>query len=98
MGLKIGNIDIVINTQGHLDHLNSNRYFQGTSLIAAHRFAAAKISLPDQHVTLYRSGTLNDKPLHIHLWLENSSAIDLGSHFLEVIHTRGHTSGSICLL
>ncbi len=30
-------------------------------------------------------------------YLENRSLFDLGSHTLEVIHTPGHTSGSICL-
>jgi glyoxylase-like metal-dependent hydrolase (beta-lactamase superfamily II) len=29
--------------------------------------------------------------------LENRSLFDLGSHTLEVIHTPGHTSGSICI-
>lgn len=97
LGLKIRDIDIVVNTHEHLDHIGANRYFQDSSLIAAHRFAATKISMQDHYVTLYRSGDLNDIPLRIHLWLENGSAFELGSHFLEVIHTPGHTSGSICL-
>ncbi|MGA2467441.1 MAG: MBL fold metallo-hydrolase, partial [Thermodesulfobacteriota bacterium] len=68
-----------------------------SSLIAAHRFAATKITLEDHYVTLYRSGDLNEVPLRVHLWLENRSLFDLGSHTLEVIHTPGHTSGSICI-
>jgi len=97
LGLKIKNIDIVINTHEHLDHIGSNRYFQESSLIAAHRFAATKITLGDHYVTFYRSRDLNELPLHVHLWLENRSIFDLESHFLEVIHTPGHTSGSICI-
>lgn len=97
LGLKIRDIDIVINTHEHLDHIGSNRYFQEYSLIAAHRFAATKITLKDHYVTLYQSGDLNDLPLRVHLWLENRSLFDLGSHILEVIHTPGHTSGSICI-
>jgi glyoxylase-like metal-dependent hydrolase (beta-lactamase superfamily II) len=97
LGLKIRDIDVVINTHEHLDHIGSNRYFQGTSLIAAHRFAASKITFGDHYVTLYRSRDLNEVPLHVHLWLENRSLFDLGTHILEVIHTPGHTSGSICL-
>jgi glyoxylase-like metal-dependent hydrolase (beta-lactamase superfamily II) len=96
-GLKVRDIDLVINTHEHLDHIGSNRYFQESSLIAAHRFAATKISLEDHYVTLYRSGDRNEVPLRIHLWLENRSLFDLGSHTLEVIHTPGHTSGSICI-
>lgn len=97
LGLKIRDIDIVINTHEHLDHIGSNRYFQETALIAAHRFAATKITLGDHYVTFYRSRDLNEVPLHVHLWLENRSLFDLGTHILEVIHTPGHTSGSICI-
>jgi len=97
LGLKIRDIDLVINTHEHLDHIGSNRYFQESSFIAAHRFAATKITLEDHYVTLYHSGDLNEIPLRVHLWLENRSLFDLGSHTLEVIHTPGHTSGSICI-
>ncbi len=97
LGLKVKDIDLVINTHEHLDHIGSNRYFQESSFIAAHRFAATKITLEDHYVTLYRSGDRNEVPLRIHLWLENRSLFDLGSHTLEVIHTPGHTSGSICI-
>jgi len=97
LGLKLRDIDIIINTHEHLDHIGANRYFQEFSLIAAHRFAATKITLQDHYVTLYRSRDLNELPLHVHLWLENRALFDLGSHTLEVLHTPGHTSGSICL-
>jgi glyoxylase-like metal-dependent hydrolase (beta-lactamase superfamily II) len=97
LGLKVRDINLVINTHEHLDHIGANRYFQETSFIAAHRFAATKITLEDHYVTLYRSGDRNEVPLRIHLWLENRSLFDLGSHTLEVIHTPGHTSGSICI-
>ncbi len=97
LGLKVRDIDLVINTHEHLDHIGANRYFQESSFIAAHRFAATKITLEDHYVTLYRSGDRNEVPLRVHLWLENRSLFDLGSHTLEVIHTPGHTSGSICI-
>ncbi|MBI4634206.1 MAG: MBL fold metallo-hydrolase [Deltaproteobacteria bacterium] len=97
LGLKVKDVDVVINTHEHVDHIGSNRYFQESALIAAHRFAATKITLEDHYVTLYRSGDRNEVPLRIHLWLENRSLFDLGSHTLEVIHTPGHTSGSICI-
>ena len=71
LGLKLRDIDIVINTHEHLDHIGANRYFQEFSLIAAHRFAATKITLQDHYVTLYRSRDLNEVPLRVHLWLEN---------------------------
>lgn len=97
IGLKIRDIDIVINTHEHFDHIGANRYFQDYALIAAHRFAATKMIFDDKYVTLYQSSDLNEIPMKVHLWLESKSRFDLGNCSLNVIHTPGHTSGSICL-
>jgi hydroxyacylglutathione hydrolase len=97
LGLKVRDIDIVINTHEHFDHIGANRYFQEHALIAAHRFAAIKITVEDRYVTMYQSGDLNEPSLKVHLWLENRSRFDLGNYSLEVIHTPGHTSGSVCI-
>ena len=97
LGLKIRDIDIVINTHEHFDHIGANRYFQDYSLIAAHRFAATKITVEDRYVTMYKSGDLNEPSLRVHLWLESKSRFDLGNYSLNIIHTPGHTSGSICI-
>jgi len=97
IGLKIKDIDIVVNTHEHFDHIGANRYFQDHALIAAHRFAATKITLDDRYVTLYKSADLNEIPLRVHLWLESKSRFDLGNYSLNIIHTPGHTSGSICI-
>lgn len=97
LGLKVRDIDIVINTHEHFDHIGANRYFQEHALIAAHRFAAIKITVEDRYVTMYQSGDLNEPLLKVHLWLENRSRFDLGNYSLEIIHTPGHTSGSICI-
>ncbi|MDL1985594.1 MAG: MBL fold metallo-hydrolase [Deltaproteobacteria bacterium] len=97
LGLKIRDIDIVINTHEHFDHIGANRYFQDYALIAAHRFAATKITVEDRYVTMYKSGDLNAPSLKVHLWLESKSRFDLGNYSLNIIHTPGHTSGSICI-
>jgi hydroxyacylglutathione hydrolase len=97
LGLKVRDVDIVINTHEHFDHIGANRYFQEHALIAAHRFAAIKITVEDRFVTMYQPGDLNEPSLKVHLWLENRSRFDLGNYSLEVIHTPGHTSGSICI-
>jgi glyoxylase-like metal-dependent hydrolase (beta-lactamase superfamily II) len=97
LGVKVRDIDIVINTHEHFDHIGANRYFQEYALIAAHRFAAIKITVKDRYVTMYESGDLNEPPLKIHLWMEDKFRFDIGNYLLEVIHTPGHTSGSICI-
>ncbi len=97
LGLKVRDIDIIINTHEHFDHIGANRYFQEFGLIAAHRLAANKIVEEDRYVTMYTSGDLNRPSLKVHLWLEDRFRFDLGNYRLEVIHTPGHTSGSICI-
>jgi glyoxylase-like metal-dependent hydrolase (beta-lactamase superfamily II) len=97
MGIKIRDIDIIINTHEHFDHMGANRYFQEYALIAAHRFAAIKIAVKDKYVTMYESGDLNEPAPKIHLWLEDKFRFDVGNFILEIIHTPGHTSGSICI-
>ena len=97
LGLRVRDIDMIINTHEHFDHIGSNRYFQNHTIIAAHHLAANKMSYNDRYVTMYKSGDRNDSPMHVHLWLENRSRIDLGNYSLDIIHTPGHTSGSICI-
>jgi glyoxylase-like metal-dependent hydrolase (beta-lactamase superfamily II) len=97
LGLKVRDIDIVINTHEHFDHIGANRYFQDYALIAAHRFAATKMTVEDSYVTMYKSGDINEPSLKVHLWLENRFRFDLGNYSLEVVHTPGHSSGSICI-
>ncbi len=97
IGLKVRDIDIVINTHEHFDHIGANRYFQEHAIIAAHRFAATKIAMNDRYVTLYKSGDSNELSHYVHIWLESKSRFDLGNYTLDIIHTPGHTSGSICI-
>lgn len=97
IGMKVRDIDVVVNTHEHFDHIGANRYFQEHAVIAAHRFAATKMAYDDRYVTLYSSGDSNNISLHVHLWLESRSRIDLGNFALDIIHTPGHTSGSICV-
>ena len=97
IGMKVRDIDIVVNTHEHFDHIGANRFFQDHSIIAAHRFAANKMAFDDRYVTLYKSGDSGDMSLHVHLWLESRSRFDLGNFTFDIIHTPGHTSGSICV-
>jgi glyoxylase-like metal-dependent hydrolase (beta-lactamase superfamily II) len=97
IGVRVRDVDMVINTHEHCDHIGANRYFQEHALIAAYRLAASKMVLGDFYVTLYKGNDLNEIPPRVHLWLENMTRIDLHSYSLRVFHTPGHTSGCISI-
>ena len=98
MGLKVKDIDLIINSHEHCDHIGANRYFQEFAMIAAYRLAASKMIAGDYYVTMYKGNDLNEIPMRVHLWLENMTRIDLGNYSLRVFHTPGHTSGCISIL
>ena len=98
IGLDISDINILINTHGHFDHIGANKSFQGRGVtIAAHRYAAVKITSGDDEVLMCRAHGHDITGYHVHLWLENINVIDAGGWFLKILHTPGHTSGSICI-
>ena len=98
IGLKVRDINLVVNSHEHCDHIGANRYFQETAMIAAYRLAASKMVTGDYYVTMYKGNDLNELPMRVHLWLENMTRIDLGNYSLRVFHTPGHTSGCISLI
>ena len=95
VGLKIEDIDLVINTHEHFDHISSNAYFHCP--IAAHRWAAVKIQHSDELITKGKKWGVNLTEMRINIWLEDRNIIDLGNTMLKVIETPGHTSGCICV-
>jgi glyoxylase-like metal-dependent hydrolase (beta-lactamase superfamily II) len=98
IGLKVRDIDLVINSHEHCDHIGANRYFHESAMIAAYRLAASKMISGDYYVTMYKGNDLNEIPMRVHLWLENMTRIDLGNYSLRVFHTPGHTSGCISII
>lgn len=98
IGLKVRDINLVINSHEHCDHIGANRYFHESAMIAAYRLAASKMVAGDFYVTMYKGNDLNEIPLRVHLWLENMTRIDLGNYSLRIFHTPGHTSGCISIV
>ncbi len=98
IGLKVRDINLMVNSHEHCDHIGANRYFQEFAMIAAYRLAASKMIAGDYYVTMYKGNDLNEIPLRVHLWLENMMRIDLGNYSLRVFHTPGRTSGCISII
>jgi len=97
IGFTPADVDLVVNTHEHFDHIGGNKYFYRTAIIAAGRLAAAKITEKDAYVTMYSSFSADYRYTKPHLWFENGAFIDLENAKLEVIDTPGHTSGCICI-
>jgi hydroxyacylglutathione hydrolase len=84
-GLKV---KFIINTHGHDDHTKGDTVFQekyGVPL-CIHRL--------DEHYL----DEVNFKPSVPNVLLEEDSLIVCGNETLKVLHTPGHTQGSICLV
>lgn len=97
IGLKISDIDLVICTHEHYDHIGGISFFYESALLAADRFAATKIELQDEYVIHAAAHGEETIKTRINLWLENRMLFDFGNYKLKVLHTPGHTSGCICL-
>ncbi len=94
IGLKLKDVDLVINTHEHLDHTGGNYVFRR---VAAHKLAAAKLTFGDEEVFMCRSKDKELKRTKIDFWISEGCCIDAGSWFLEFLYTPGHTSGCICV-
>ena len=89
-GLKLR---FVVNTHGHGDHIAANSFFMAPIYI--HRLDAPFLTDPEKNLSaqfLFRVKSPEASRL-----LEDKETIILGNLAMEVIHTPGHTPGSICL-
>lgn len=86
-------IKAVVNTHGHGDHIAANAAFAVP--IAVHRLDAA--FLTDPGLNLSRHFFFEVKSPAADRLLEEGDAVTVGSLALRVIHTPGHTPGSISL-
>jgi glyoxylase-like metal-dependent hydrolase (beta-lactamase superfamily II) len=97
IGLAVEDIDLVLLTHEHLDHIGSAPLFFATAIIATHRLAAMKIRLQDEFAMMNQLFGLSADGFRVDLCLEAGSVIQTGNYNLIVVHTPGHSSGSICL-
>ena len=97
LGMRVRDVNLIILTHEHYDHIGATAFFHQSAVVAAHSSAANKLELQDEFVTFRRYHDRTSKPFWVDVWLEDGSIIDLGNYELHVIHTPGHTSGCICL-
>ena len=97
LGVKPSDIDMVVLSHEHLDHIGAAYHFTGKTIIAAHRLAANKIMLRDDFSMLRKMFNEPNVPIDVDIWLEEGNLIDLGNFRLTVMYTPGHTSACISL-
>ena len=81
-------IKYIVNTHGHNDHIKGDSIFQEKYIvpICIHKFDA------------YFIEGIKTPGAPANMLLEEGSLIKFGNETLKVIHTPGHTRGSICLV
>jgi glyoxylase-like metal-dependent hydrolase (beta-lactamase superfamily II) len=82
------NVKLIVNTHGHPDHISGDAIFQEkyNVPICIHRLDAASLE------------SLENVNSPAAVLLEDGGLIRFGNESLKVMHTPGHTTGSICLL
>ena len=94
--IKEDNIKEIVNTHCHFDHVGGNGYFLEAK-ICIHEIEAPVLEQGDDErsVAGFFDGKLN--PHKVTTKLKGGDTIKMGKYVFEVMHTPGHTPGSICL-
>ena len=89
-------LKLIVSTHGHWDHMGDNaRVSEHTgALIAVHPLDAHRLTDPPEA----RWAPLEIPPCVPAVELQEGGEIRFGSIRLDVLHTPGHTEGSVCLL
>lgn len=93
-----GAVKMVINTHGHIDHIAGNKEVvevTGAKLLI-HRLDATIMSAPEGNLSILMGMMI--KASEADILLEDGDEVVVGEERLMVLHTPGHTPGSICLL
>ncbi len=93
---SLDSIKTIINTHYHFDHIGGNGYMTNAK-IWIHEADASVLEKGDEEATVADFFGKQMRPMKVEKKLKDGDKIPFGDLTLEVIHTPGHTPGSICL-
>lgn len=116
LGLALGDVDLVVNTHGHMDHLGGNAELKDVGAeIALHHADRPLAESNEYHAQRLRelypvieadhlrpareamTLRLLGRAVGVDRLLDDGDVVDLGADVkLTVVHTPGHTVGSVC--
>lgn len=90
-------IKYIINTHGHADHIAGNKMLKDSTSakIFIHRLDEAMLSDPQKNLSFYTGMPIQSPPADH--YLEEGKNVRIGSLDILVIHTPGHSPGSVSL-
>ncbi|MFA4855978.1 MAG: MBL fold metallo-hydrolase [archaeon] len=96
IGIGPEKVSFVLHTHGHADYIGCDEFFPNAR-IAMHRIDAKMVNEKNDEFacTSFFPGTALPK---VSILLKDRQKIGLGGISLEVVHTPGHTAGSVCFL
>lgn len=91
---------LIVNTHGHFDHIGGNAHLKArfSPTLAIHGLDACMLADPEANLSWFLPEELSVVSPVADRMLSDGYRVAAGTASLEVIHTPGHTPGSICLL
>lgn len=100
VGYKPERIEYLIGTHKHIDHIGGNRFFKDSfnCKIVMHELDAEAVESGDQFTTGAQLYGVKFRPCKVDIKINQTTDLKVGQLNFKLIHTPGHTPGSISIL